>query len=360
MTPSRADTWRERGAHFTWQPAQAGVTPVDVFHAELGDPAAPVLLLVHGFPTSSIDWFEVGERLSERFRVCTLDFPGYGFSDKPRGWGYSLERDAELVEFYIAEVIGAEALTVMSHDRGDSVALLHAARCAEGRSRARLEHLVLTNGNMFLPLSNLTTFQRLVLDSGTSAEVLAALTPAMLAQGLGATTFTPPRTADDPEVEALTATFEHDDGIAVLHETIQYLIERSADEDRWLRSLAATDIPTTVIWGLNDTVSPPRVASFVWNNYLMLKPGGNRLYFIPDANHYLQNDRPDALADTVLDALAADAGQAPGAIADGPGAPLLVDCSRERIPAASDVIALGASSIQDLAASSGATSGTSA
>ena len=185
---------------------------------------------------------------------------------------------------------------------------------------------------MFLPLSNLTTFQRLVLDGNTSAEVLAALTPAMLAQGLGVTTFTPPRTADDPEIEALTATFEHDDGIAVLHETIQYLIERSADEDRWLRSLAATDIPTTVIWGLNDTVSPPRVASFVWNNYLMLKPGGNRLYFIPDANHYLQNDRPDALADTVLDALAADAGQAPGAITDGPGAPLLVDCSREPRP----------------------------
>jgi pimeloyl-ACP methyl ester carboxylesterase len=350
MGQTRADAWRERGSYFTWTPTESGAAPVEIFHAELGDQGAPVLLLIHGFPTSSVDWFQVAEQLSDRFRVCTLDFPGYGFSDKPQGWGYSLDRDAELIEFYVAEVIGAEALTVMSHDRGDSVALLHAGRCAEGRSRARLEQLLLTNGNIFLPLSNLTTFQRLVLDSASSVQVLAALTPAMLAQGLGAGMFTPPRGADDPEIEALAATFEHNDGIAVLHETIQYLVERSADEGTWLASLAATDVPTTVIWGLNDTVSPPRAASYVWNEYLMLKPGRNRLYFIPDANHYLQNDRPDALVETVLDALAADADQPPGAIGEGPGAPLLVDCSRERVPAAAEVIALGAASLHDLGA----------
>jgi pimeloyl-ACP methyl ester carboxylesterase len=347
MIQTRADAWRKRGAHFTWQPADASAAPVDVFHVELGEPTAPVLLLIHGFPTSSIDWFEVADSLSERFRVCALDFPGYGFSDKPQDWGYNLERDAELIEFYIAEVIGAEALTVMSHDRGDSVALLHAARCAEGRSRGRLEQLVLTNGNVFLPLSNLTTFQRLVLDAASSGDVLAALTPEMLAQGLGATTFTPPRGAADPVIEALTATFEHNNGVAVLHETIQYLVERSADEHSWLKSLSGNDVPTTVIWGLNDTVSPPRVASFVWNEYLMLKPGRNRLYFIPDANHYVQNDRPAALVNTVLDAFAANAGQAPGAIGDGPGAPLLVDCSRNGLPSAADVLAIGATSVQD-------------
>jgi pimeloyl-ACP methyl ester carboxylesterase len=44
-----------------------------------------VLLLIHGWPPSSIDWFEVADQLSGSFRVCALDFPGYGFSDKPQG-----------------------------------------------------------------------------------------------------------------------------------------------------------------------------------------------------------------------------------------------------------------------------------
>ena len=111
--------------------------------------------------------------------------------------------------------------------------------------------------------------------------------------GMGQATYTPPRGADDPEIQALTAIFSHGEGLKVLHETIQYLVERSQDEDSWLKALAALDVPTTFIWGVYDTVSPPRVVSYVWNEYMMKKPGRNSLYFIPDANHYLQNDQPD-------------------------------------------------------------------
>ncbi len=343
MTMSRAEDWRSRGGYFSWRPAAADASPVEIFHVEIGDPGAQVLLLVHGWPTSSIDWSGVAGPLSERFRVCALDFPGYGFSDKPQGWGYSLTRDAELLEFYLSRVLGAEAGVVVAHDRGDSVALVHAARCAEGRTATRLEHLVLTDGNIFLPLSNLTQAQRHVLGARSWSQIAAAVTPAALAAGLGAATFTPPRQAGDPEVEALTATFAHGNGTRVLHETIQYLAERSADEQKWLTALASAPFPVTMIWGLCDTVSPPRVASYVWNRYLMLKPGGNRLYFVPDANHYLQADRPDAFVKVLGHALGAAGGHGPGVLGPGalgpePGAPLLVDISRERLPDAAGLL----------------------
>jgi pimeloyl-ACP methyl ester carboxylesterase len=338
MNTSRADDWRSRGGHFSWRPAGEDASPVEIFHVEIGDPGAPVLLLIHGWPTSSIDWFEVASQLSARFRVCALDFPGYGFSDKPQGWGYSLTRDEELIEFYLSQVVGAGAGVVVAHDRGDSVALLHAARCAEGRSAVRLEHLVLSNGNIFLPLSNLTGAQRQALDAQSWSQLAAVVTPSRLAEAMGGSTFTPPRKAGDPEVEALAATFAYDDGIKVLHEGIQYLVERSEDEQAWLTALARAPFPVTVIWGLYDTVSPPRVASYVWDEYLMLKPGGNRLYFIPDANHYLQVDRPDAFVKVLLHTLEPAGDQGPGALGAELGAPLLVDSSRDRLPAAADVL----------------------
>jgi pimeloyl-ACP methyl ester carboxylesterase len=338
MNTPRADEWRSRGEHFSWRPPGEDASPVEVFHVEMGDPSAPVVLLIHGWPTCSIDWFEVANQLSGRFRVCALDFPGYGFSDKPPGWGYSLTRDEELIEHYVSEVIGADAGVVVAHDRGDSVALLHAARCAGGRSAMRLEHLVLSNANIFLPLSNLTGAQRQALDAQSWAKAAAMVTPAMLAEGMGAQMFTPPRKPGDPEVEVLTATFAYHDGIKVLHEGIHYLVERSKDEQRWLTALAEAPFPVTVIWGLYDTVSPPRVASYVWDQYLMLKPGGNRLYYIPDANHYLQVDRPDAFVKVLLHTLEPTADQGPGALEAELGAPLLVDSSRERLPAAADVL----------------------
>ena len=347
MSVSRAEDWRVRGGYFNWRPDDADADPVQIFHIEAGDPEAPPLLLVHGFPTSSIDWYEVVDRLAERFRVCALDFPGYGFSDKPRGWGYSLTRDAQLLGYYLSEFVDTETAVVLAHDRGDSVALILAGGHAGDLPPVRVEHLFLTNGNIFLPLSNLTAAQRLMLDESTAPGLLEGLAPSTLAEGLGTATFFPPRGADDPGIEALTDTFAHQDGVLVLHETIQYLVERSDDEDTWLNALAESAVPTTVIWGLNDTVSPPRVASWVWDQHLMFKPGRNSLYFISDAGHYLQNDRPDAFVDAVLHALDAADDQAPGAIEVAPGAPVLVDRSRERMPSAAEVLPAGEQSAGD-------------
>jgi pimeloyl-ACP methyl ester carboxylesterase len=226
-------------------------------------------------------------------------------------------------------------MIMLAHDRGSSVAMIHTI---DRTSHVDLEHLFITNANIFLPLSNLTDAQRVMLDPDAGPVMLAHTTPAQLARGLGQVTYTPARGDEDPEIEALTTIFSHGDGVAVLHETIQYLIERSRDEDAWLRALAALAVPTTFIWGLCDTVSPPRVVTYVWNEYMMEKPGRNSLYFIPDANHYLQNDQPDALVETILHALDATDGTPPGTIRRTLPSPLLVDRSRPELPRAADLL----------------------
>ena len=205
-------------------------------------------------------------------------------------------------------------------------------------SRVDVEHLFLTNANICLPMSNLTDAQRVMLDPATGPAALANGTPEQLAVGMGEVTYSPPRGADDPDVEALIAIFEHGEGLEVLHETIQYLVERSQHEESWLKALAAMDVPTTFIWGVYDTVSPPRVVNYVWNQYMMTKPGRNALYYVPDANHYVQNDQPEALVETILHALEAPADSAPGAIAPRLGSPLLVDRSRSELPRAADLL----------------------
>jgi len=341
VADERAAAWRGRGAYFRWAPGDGSADDVGIFHVEAGHADNPVLLLVHGFPTSSIDWFDIVGLLEDRYRVCALDFPGYGFSDKPVGWGYSLARDAELLDHYVREVIGAESLVVLAHDRGTSVSLDYVLGDRQDADRPALpviEHLVLTNGNIFLPLSNLTEFQRMVLDAATAPSVLEVLTPEMLAAGMGELTFSPPRAADHTDVTALAATFAHDDGVQVLHETIQYLVERAEHERDWLERLRESDVPTTLIWGLLDTVSPPRVAAGVWNEFLMLKPGRNLFYLVPGANHYLQVDQPASVAAALLHAGDGGSDLSPGPIGTESGAPVLVDRSRPRLPQATEVL----------------------
>lgn len=271
-----------------------------MFSRRCGTPGAPALVLVHGFPTSSIDYFALAGELSRDFDIHLLDFPGYGLSDKPPApYVYSLYDDARLLVHAITEVWRLSDYRMLTHDRGSSVGMIASGMLAALDPPAAPVDLILTNANIYLPLANLTAFQSALLDPATARATAAATTPELLAAGMGASTFMPRRTLDDPEIAALAKCFAHNDGIRVLPDTIQYLNERAADETRWLEALSTSDVDTTVVWGLHDNVAPLRVPNHVWQTYLKTKPGRNRYWVIPGADHYLQCDAPAQLAEIV-------------------------------------------------------------
>jgi len=67
---------------------------VNVFYREAGPADAPVILLLHGFPTSSFQYRELIPRLADRYRVIAPDLPGFGFTEVPAERGYTYTFDA--------------------------------------------------------------------------------------------------------------------------------------------------------------------------------------------------------------------------------------------------------------------------
>ena len=67
---------------------------VTVFYREAGPPNGPVILLLHGFPTSSFQYRELIPRLADRCRVIAPDLPGFGFTEVPEQRGYKCSFDA--------------------------------------------------------------------------------------------------------------------------------------------------------------------------------------------------------------------------------------------------------------------------
>ena len=300
---NRGDAWRDKGGYFSWRPRAGDADEVQVFHVEMGDPDAPPLVLVHGFPTSSVDWFEVAERLSDRYRVCAMDFPGFGFSDKPLGWGYSLVRDVEVLEHYVAEVLGLESMIMLAHDRGfergdDPHHRRRVARAARAPLRHERQHL--------------------------PAAVEPHAGPAPDA-----------RSGDGPDAaragDARAARGGHGSGDVHAGARCRRSRDPGADRDLLARRRASrsctrrsstsssgrrTRTPgcrRSPRWtcrprssGASTTPSRRRASSATsGTSTCEQKPGRNSLYFVPDANHYLQNDRPDALVEAFLHALEA-------------------------------------------------------
>lgn len=302
------DAWRAGGAYVEWastDPANAG-RRLRVFYTCLGEASKPSMLLLHGFPTSSIDYRLLAQELQADYRVCTLDFPGYGLSDKPSNARYTLADDARLVWWFVTEVARLKAFALLSHDRGDSVALaflqLYQASTAPPFT---ITHQFLTNGNMYLPLANLTEFQKRMLDPATAPAALKAVNAGLLAVGMGQSQYTPPLKADDPEVRALATLFAFNSGVEAIPATIQYLNERKQMEVSYLESLAKSRIPTTIMWGVHDMVSPVRVADYVFTTALKNRPVLGALWLMPCGNHYVQHDQPTEMANVVRTTLAA-------------------------------------------------------
>jgi pimeloyl-ACP methyl ester carboxylesterase len=75
---------------------------VQVFYRAAGDHNAPVVLLLHGFPTSSFMFRELIPRLATDYRVIAPDLPGFGFTEVPpeRNYPYSFDQLALTIEAF--------------------------------------------------------------------------------------------------------------------------------------------------------------------------------------------------------------------------------------------------------------------
>jgi pimeloyl-ACP methyl ester carboxylesterase len=105
------------------------------------------------------------------------------------------------------------------------------------------------------------------------------------------------------EMDAYASIFDYQDGSRVQHDIIKYLNERTENEVAWLEALARSDIPATIIWGELDSVAPVAVPDYVWEHSLRDRPAPASYWRIPGADHYLQVDESELLADLVRSTL---------------------------------------------------------
>jgi pimeloyl-ACP methyl ester carboxylesterase len=118
---------------------------VDVFYREAGSKTAPVLLLLHGFPTSSNMFRNLIPRLAGSFRVIAPDYPGYGFSGMPdrKDFAYTFENMTNIVE-QLTLKLGLTAYSLYVMDYGAPIGYRLSLRHPE-----KVTGIVVQNGNAY-------------------------------------------------------------------------------------------------------------------------------------------------------------------------------------------------------------------
>jgi pyruvate/2-oxoglutarate dehydrogenase complex dihydrolipoamide dehydrogenase (E3) component/pimeloyl-ACP methyl ester carboxylesterase len=121
------------------------VDGMNIFYREAGPREAPVVLLLHGFPTSSFQYRDLMPRLTDRYRVIAPDLPGFGFTEVPdeRGYVYTFDALAKTIEqFTDALQLSRYALYVFDYGAPTGI------RLAMARPE-RITAIVSQNGNAY-------------------------------------------------------------------------------------------------------------------------------------------------------------------------------------------------------------------
>lgn len=122
------------------------VGQVEVFYREAGPADGPVVLLLHGFPTSSHMFRDLIPELSDRYRVIAPDLPGFGLTKAPpRGkFNYTFDALAEVVERFV-DALGFQRYAIYVFDYGAPIGLRLAMKHPEC-----VTAVITQNGNAYI------------------------------------------------------------------------------------------------------------------------------------------------------------------------------------------------------------------
>jgi len=256
--------------------------------------AGPALLMVHGIPTNARLWRKVQGFLEGSYRTFAMDMLGYGQSDMPLDdFQHTLTNQAEVIKEVIAGLNLQGDVILIGHDHGGGACQILASKYVDHISR-----LVLVDPVAFdeWPVLEVEAFNDLIGADETTLmagmKQAAAAFPGLLRTG----SFEKTAFSDKNVKENYLQFWGRGPGLTGFKSLIKVCTEPTNRETMMVDHSRIT-CPTLVCWAQHDAWMPVEVG-----RRLKKAIGGPvRFEVIERAGHYVQEDRPDALANYIDD-----------------------------------------------------------
>ena len=256
----------------------------------------PLLLLLHGFPSSSYDWRLLLEQELPPNRLA-FDFLGFGLSEKPRDHDYSLFWQADLTEELVRRHGDGRPVLIVAHDMGTSVANELMARDLEGKLEMEIAGIVLFNGSMVLEAASPTPAQKAL--RSRFGPLVARLSSERFFRHQFGSVFSEAHPLGEAEAADQWSLVCHNSGRTLGHSTISYMDQRETHAERWHGAIREWPGELSLAWGLRDPVATTAVLAALRE----LRPGV-AVSELPELAHYPQLEDPQRLAQALAAASA--------------------------------------------------------
>ncbi len=251
------------------------------------------MCILHGFPTSSFDYWKVIDLLSKNYRVIIHDHLGFGFSDKPQQYSYSLIEQSDMaLSLWVS--LGVTKAIVLAHDYGTSILTELLARDNHGLCSIEIEKVILCNGSMHIELAQLRLMQKLLRNRFLGPLITKLFNMKTLGRNLKAIYCDDSRISEQ-EIKTIWSMMIHNEGRTVLAKISRYTFERSYFWHRWIGALKQTNVPIEIVWPRDDPIAVAEMARVINK-----ESKNSRLYWLDDLGHFPMLEAPRKWSDLVL------------------------------------------------------------
>lgn len=270
------EAWRNRAKYFKYKAH-------DIAYWEEGE-GVP-LILIHGFPTASWDWYKIWNELASRFRVIAIDMIGFGYSAKPQDYTYSLSDQARLYEAFIEEM-NIESAHLFVHDYGNSVAQeMIASFHDRGDDGFQILSCAFMNGGLFPELHHARPIQT-ILKGPLGFLFNRFLNKKSLRRSFNKIYGN--KKPSEQDIDQFYKLMEYNDGIKNVYKLMRYINNRKTNAVRWKKALTDATIPLAMINGPLDPVSGIHLAEY----FQKLLPQATTT-ILDGVGHYPHDEAPE-------------------------------------------------------------------
>jgi len=282
----RASEWKSKGKLHS-------VNGSSIFVIDKGD-AKETLVILHGYPTSSYDYYKVLPELTKKYRVIIHDHLGFGFSDKPKNYSYSLIEQTD-VALQLWKQLNLTDITLLAHDYGTSIATEIIARNNLQQLDININKLILCNGSMHIELAKLRTIQKLLRNKWIGKWGAKIANQVIFNSNIRKIYYDSSKLSKK-ELDDMWFQIEYNEGRKVIHLISNYINERYFFWHRWIGALRTTKIPTRIVWATEDPIAVKAIAL-----QLQSEIPNNQLCWLENTGHFPMLENPTAWSQLILE-----------------------------------------------------------